>query len=287
VPDPYSPDIESVIPMQNASTFGIFIQDQFKFDESLFVTLGARYDDHSKFGSQFTYRIAPAFMLWETNTKFKATIGTGFKAPSLYYLYDPAYGNENLNPEESFGWDLGIEQYLFAQNFSIGTTYFYNKFSDMFGFDYVTLKTINIKEAVTKGFELYIEAKPVDELSLKANYTFTDAKDTSPDSPDFDKKLVRRPESKFGFYTSYSFIPKANINAEVIWVGVREDVDFSTYQRIELKGYVLINLAAHYDVFDFLRLNARIENLLDTDYEEVYGYGTAGLSFYGGIKLSL
>ncbi len=287
VPDPFSPDIASVIPMQDASTFGAFIQDQLKFDEGFFISLGARLDDHSKFGSQFTYRIAPAFMLWETNTKFKATIGTGFKAPSLYYLYDPAYGNENLNPEESFGWDFGIEQYLFAQNFSIGTTFFYNKFSDMFGFDYVTFKTINIKEAVTKGLEVYIEAKPIDELSFKLNYTFTDARDTSPDSPDFDKKLLRRPESKLGFYASYSFIPKANINAEVIWVGVREDIDFSTYQRTELKGFVLINLAAHYDVFDFLRLNARAENLLDTDYEEVFGYGTAGLSFYGGIKLMI
>lgn len=287
VPDPFSPDIASVIPMQNASTFGVFIQDQLKFEEGFFISLGARLDDHSKFGSQFTYRLAPAFMLWETNTKFKATIGTGFKAPSLYYLYDPAYGNENLNPEESFGWDFGIDQYLFAQNLAIGTTFFYNKFSDMFGFDYMTFKTINIKQAVTKGFEVYIEAKPIDGFSFKTNYTFTDARDISPDSPDFDKKLLRRPESKLGFYTSYSFIPKANINAEVIWVGVREDIDFSTYQRTELKGYVLINLAAHYYVFDFLRLNARAENLLDTDYEDVFGYGTAGLSFYGGIKLSL
>jgi vitamin B12 transporter len=287
VPDPFSPDIASVIPMQNASTFGVFIQDQLKFEEGFFITLGARLDDHSKFGSQFTYRLAPAFMLWETNTKFKATIGTGFKAPSLYYLYDPAYGNENLNPEESFGWDFGIDQYLFAQNLAIGTTFFYNKFSDMFGFDYMTFKTINIKQAVTKGFEVYIETKPIDGFSFKTNYTFTDARDISPDSPDFDKKLLRRPESKLGFYTSYSFIPKANINAEVIWVGVREDIDFSTYQRTELKGYVLINLAAHYYVFDFLRLNARAENLLDTDYEDVFGYGTAGLSFYGGIKLSL
>lgn len=286
VADPFSPDIASVIPMQDAKTFGLFIQDQLKFTEGFFISLGARLDDHSKFGTQFTYRIAPAFMLWETNTKFKATIGTGFKAPSLYYLYDPAYGNENLNPEESFGWDFGIEQYLLTQNLSIGTTFFYNKFSDMFGFDYVTFKTINIKQAVTKGLEVYLEAKPIDELSFKVNYTFTDARDTSPNSSDFDKKLLRRPESKLGFYSSYSFIPKANINAEVIWVGVREDIDFSTYQRTELKGYVLINLAAHYDIFDFLRLNARVENLFDTEYEEVFGYRTAGLSVYGGIKLT-
>jgi len=281
------PNLASILPLSSSRTIGVYLQDQINIDKSLFATRSVRLDSHDKFGLKATYKFALAYIFWQSGTKFKATIGTGFKAPSLYYLYDPAYGNENLNPEESFGWDFGIEQYLFAQNLSIGTTYFYNNFSDMFGFDYVTLKTINIKEAVTKGLEVYIEAKPIDELSFKVNYTFTDARDTSPDSPDFDKKLLRRPESKLGFYTSYTFIPKANINAEVIWVGVREDVDFSTYQRTELKGYVLLNLAAHYDVFDFLRLNARVENLLDTDYEEVFGYGTAGLSFYCGIKLSL
>ena len=287
VPDPFSPDIESVIPMNDAKTFGVYIQDQLKFEDSFFITLGARLDDHSKFGTQFTYKIAPSYMHWETGTKIKATIGTGFKAPSLYYLYDPAYGNENLNPEESFGWDFGLEQFLFSQNITLGVTYFYNKFTDMFGFDYVTFKTINIKEAITKGFEAYIEVKPSDELNIKVNYTYTDARDISPESSDFNKKLLRRPENKAGLFASYTFIPKANLTAEVIWVGIREDINFSTYERTELKEYVLLNLAAHYDVFDFLRLQVRAENLLDTDYEEVFGYGTAGLSFYGGIKLSL
>ena len=59
------------------------------------------------------------------------------------------------------------------------------------------------------------------------------------------------------------------------------------FEKTELKGYALLNLAAHYNIFDFLRLNARVENLLDTDYEEVFGYATPGLSFYGGINLTI
>jgi vitamin B12 transporter len=157
----------------------------------------------------------------------------------------------------------------------------------MFGFDYVTFKTINIKEAATKGWEFTVEAKPFDGLNLKANYTYTDARDLSPNSADYDKKLLRRPENKAGIYASYSFTQKANINFDFIWVGKRDDINFSLFERTQLEDYFLINIAAHYDVFDFLRLNARIENLLDTDYEEVYGYGTAGLSFYGGIKFML
>jgi vitamin B12 transporter len=281
------PNYASVIPKKDVNTISAFLQDQIKFDESLFITLGTRVDNHNKFGSQFTYRIAPAFMLWETGTKFKATIGTGFKAPSLYYLYDPSYGNEELKPEKSFGWDAGIEQYIFSQDFTIGTTFFYNKFSDMFGFDFMTFKTININQAVTKGVEVFLETKLLNKVQVKANYTYTDARDISQNSTNFDTKLLRRPENKVGLFASYSFIPKSNLNAEVIWVGTREDINFSLFERTELKGYVLINLAAHYDIFDFLRLNGRIENLLDTDYEEVFGYATPGLSFYGGIKLSL
>lgn len=281
------PDYASIFPKKDSRTLGVYIQDNFQAGKRFFSTAGIRLDNHNQFGSQITYRVAPAFMIWETDTKFKATAGTGFKSPSLFYLYDPIYGNKNLNPEKSIGFDFGIEQYLFKQGISLGATYFYNKFTDMFGFDYLTFKTININKAVTKGAEIYLHAKPFDQLELKANYTYTDAKDMSPNSSDYGKKLLRRPESKLGFYTSYSFIPKANINAEVIWVGVREDIDFSTFQRVDLKSYVLINLAAHYDVLKFLRLNFRVENLLDTDYEEVFGYGTAGLSFYGGIKLMI
>lgn len=287
IPDPYYPDISSVIPRRESNTTGIFIQDQVNINERFFAALGIRMDHHNKFGTQFTYRFSPAFMFWETGTKLKGTVGSGFKAPSLYYLYDPAYGNENLNPEKSFGWELGVEQYFFSQDISIGATYFHNKFSDMFGFDYVTFKTININKALTKGVELFMSARLSSEFNLKVNYTYTDARDISPDSPDYNTRLVRRPENKTGFSADYKFSPEADINAEAIWVGNRQDINFSTYNRVTLKSYVLINLAGHYDLFDYLQLFARVENLLNTDYEEVYGYATAGFSLYGGFKLKL
>ncbi len=281
------PDYSSVIPFKSSRTIGFYIQDQLNVDKNFFITAGARIDEHDKFGSQFTYRIAPAYLLWETNTKFKATIGTGFKAPSLYYLYDPSYGNENLKPEKSFGFDAGIEQYFFSSGLSVGAVFFYNKFTDMFGFDYITFKTININEALTKGGEFFINAKPIDNFEVKLNYTLTDARDLSPNSSNYDKKLLRRPTNKIGLFTSYSPSSRFNINTELIWVGTREDIDFSTFERTKLKGYLLLNTAAHYDLFNFLRLNIRLENILDTDYEEVFGYGTPGFSVYGGISLKI
>lgn len=282
----FAPEVISVLPEKEAVTYGIYIQNQLKLNNTLFVSGGIRSDHHSKFGTQFTYRIAPAIMLWETGTKIKATIGTGFKAPSLFYLYDPAYGNEKLKPEESFGWDFGIEQFFNSSNISAGATFFYNRFSEMFGFDFVSFKTININRAVTKGIELYFNSTPVNWLNIKCNYTLTDARDISPNSTNFDTNLLRRPKHKLAFLANFNLNAKLNFNTELIWITNRDDIDFSTYMRTELKGYVLLNAAAHYDIFDFLRLNIRAENLLDTDYQEVLGYGTPGASVYGGIKLT-
>jgi vitamin B12 transporter len=287
-----SPDtltFSSIQPFNFSNSFGIYLQDQLKLEESFFLSLGLRLDNHNHFGSKLTYRISPAYMLWESGTKFKMNIGTGFKSPSLYYMYELYFGNKDLKPEKSFGIDAGIEQYLFDLNTTAGATVFYNRFEDLIVVDYSQFKSININRAVTKGAEFYLQAKPFDNFEIKLNYTFTESKDVSKSSENPGEKLLRRPENKSGFYISYSFIPEANINTEVIWVGTREDMDFSLYpyKRVELDDYFLLNVSAHFDLFKFLRLNIRVENLLDEKYEDALGYGTAGLSFYGGIKLSL
>ena len=99
--------------------------------------------------------------------------------------------------------------------------------------------------------------------------------------------MLRRPTNKAGLYISYSFRDKLNMNAEVIYVGEREDINFSTYSRVNMKDYMIVNLAAHYYVLEFLRLSFRLDNLFDKYYEEVLGYASPGRSFYGGISLNI
>ncbi len=279
-------EYNSIFPQKSANTLGIYFQDQFRLDESFFGTIGVRYDYQNQFGSVLTYRIAPAYIFWQTGTKIKATVGTGFKAPSLFYLYDPVYGNSELDPEKSFGWDAGFEQYFWSSDFSIGANYFQNNFTDMFGLD-SNFKTININKAETNGVEVFTTADLIDGVRVKANYTYLNARDKSENTPNYNQKLIRRPENKAGLYVSYTWNNSANFNIDVMYVGKRDEFDFATYPatRIIMPDYFLINLAAYYDLFSFLRLQARIENLLNKQYEEIYGYGTPGFSIYGGINL--
>ena len=275
---------ENVLPFSSLRTSAVYLETQTKFLNSLFTTIGIRIDHHQRFGDKITYRIAPAYIIWQTGTKLKATLGTGFKTPSLIFLFDPAYGNPNLKPEQSIGWDAGIEQFI--NNFlSFGITYFNNSYKDLFGYD-ENYREININKALTKGAEVFVDIYPVKDLKLKANYTYTNAVDKSDNSPDKDKLLLRRPKHKFGLNINYDYSHKINFNIDLIYVGRRDDKIFAGFssERIELSPYAVINLAVSYKVFNYISLNLRIENLLNKYYEEVYGYATPGLSAYTGVK---
>jgi len=277
----------SLFPKKTANTKGYYIQDQIKLWDRFFATLGVRIDDHSRFGTETTYRIAPAYLIKETGTKMKGTFGTGFKAPTLYQLFSPPLwgdpvGNKDLKPEKSKGWDFGIEQELLKNKVALGATYFRNDFKNLVQYE-SGQGYINIAKAKTEGVELFASAKPIDDFTLRINYTYTDTEDKTT-----GETLIRRPKNKIGFDLNYRFLKRGNANLGVIYVGKRDDKDFSISppRRVKLDQYTLVNLAASYDISKNFQLLGRVENLLDKEYEEAKGFGTPGLSIFGGIKLS-
>jgi len=279
---------ESIIPENKVYTSAVYLQDQLNIENAFFTTFGIRYDHHSKFGGEVTYRIAPAFVIWETGTKIKATIGTGFKAPSIVYLYDPFYGNENLKPEISFGLDAGVEQFIWSSGISVGLNYFSDDFTDLIGLD-ENFKSINIDRAKIEGAELFGKINTLDFLSVKLNYTYTDARNKSKNSSEYNQRLIRKPVNRAGLYADFIISKNAGINLEIIYTGKKDDKNFTTFpaENVKLDAYTLVNLAGHYNLFRFLKIFARVENLFDAGYEEIYGYGTPGLSAYAGLKLMI
>ncbi|MDR3667500.1 MAG: TonB-dependent receptor [Ignavibacteriaceae bacterium] len=275
----------SLFPDSKTYTTGLYLQDQIKVLNNLFTTVGVRFDNHNRFGEVTTYRIAPVYILSETGTRFKFTYGTAFHSPSLFDLYDPAFGNSLLKPEKNNGWDLGFEQNIKKDKFSFGMTYFNNQFKDLFGYDR-NFKTINIDRSEAYGLELYTIANFISRLKVKFNYTYTYAIEL--EGPEKNWPLLRRPENKVDLIIYYALSDRINTTAEIINVGQRDDDNFSTLTtvRVTLPSYAIVNLSATYALFSDIDLYARVDNLFDTYYEEIYGYGTAGLSGYLGFKLN-
>lgn len=279
---------ESIFPEQSIRTTGAYLQDQLSYENALFISAGIRLDYNQKFGSVATYRITPAYYFNSTNTRLKMSFGTGFKAPSLFYLFDPAFGNPDLQPEKSVGWDAGFEQYFLQGKFSVALTYFNLRLENMFGFN-ANFKTVNIAQASSQGFEVTASVFNLHNFSSNANYTFTKTKDKYELSADYGKALLRRPKHQASFNINYKMNTYINLNMQILYVGEREDKDFSTFpaERVVIPDYTLVNLSASYKLFNYLELIGKIENLFDKQYEEVLNYGTLGRSLYVGLNLNL
>ncbi|MBN2265441.1 MAG: TonB-dependent receptor, partial [Candidatus Aminicenantes bacterium] len=216
----------------------------------------------------------------------KATLGTGFKSPSLYQLFAPAtfygpVGNEDLQPERSVAWDAGIEQEFLDGRLVLGALYFSDEFRNLIDYDYAE-GYVNILEASSAGAELVLRARPSGSLELRAGYTLTDAKDETT-----GEALLRRPRHKFSAALSSDWARKGRLSVEILHLGRRDDLFWTglATERVSLTACTLLNALASYDLASGLQVFARLDNVLDADYELVKGYGTPGFSLYAGFRL--
>lgn len=265
----------------SARNNAVFAQEQFNTGD-FSAAIGVRYDHHNHFGSEVTWRVAPTYTIAATGTRLKGSVGTGFKAPSLFHLYYPYGGNENLDAETSRGWDLGVEQQLLDSSVIVAVTWFYNDIDDYIDWyddgDYDFFDGDgyrNIDSLETSGVESTVEWYPNEILDFKLGYTYTDAKEND------TTRKVRIPLHKGTFDVNLYPLDDVQVNLNLIYTGERDD----TNNRV-LDSYTLVNLAASWQVSDNFKVFSRVDNLFDKEYEEVSGYGTAGLSAYAGVKLT-
>ena len=260
-----------------------YAQNQLRLWEKFFTTIGVRLDDHQIFGAENTYKISSAYLIPEAGTKLKVNWGTGFKAPSVYQLYS-SYGNPALNPEKSESYDFGFEQSVFNDKVSFGATCFHNDFKQMIGGactipgNWSTYKYLNINKAQTKGVEIDVSVRPIENVEMRVNHTFLKTEDKTT-----GLELTRRPSNKSNLEINYGFFGKGNINLGVTHVGCRW-IDSANTRK--MKPYTKVDLAAAYDVTEEFQVFGRIENLFDKKYQEVDGYATPGASFYTGVNAS-
>jgi vitamin B12 transporter len=241
-----------------------------------------RYDANSRFGNKVTYHIAPAWLIDTTGTKLKASFGTGFKAPALQELFGGFGANPLLKPETSTGYDAGFEQSLWG-DVSTGATWFHNDIRNLIvngpapNFIYG-----NIGRARTQGVETFIAWKPLNTLSLRVDYTYTDAINAST-----GLSLARRPRNRLSLTGDWQVLPDLSLNATLLVTGPQADIGRESGITEKVGGYTVLNVAASYRLTDSWTLFGRIENATDTDYQSPDGFLRPGIGAYGGIKVNL
>lgn len=260
---------KSIFDIHNTAYFVNYVKD---FGDNITITLGGRIDDHAQFGSNATYRSTLAYNVPMTNSKFHASVASGFKAPSLFQLFDPSFGNVNLKPEKSTGWDFGITQNFLNDHVTTDITFFKTQFDNLIDF---TTAYVNLNKTTIQGIEVTTDIKATENLNFFGNYTFTDAQDSTT-----GLRLARRPKHLFNIGTDIQF-DKFSLNILGRFVG--DQLDSNTTG--ENDSFFTADINGTYVLTDTVDLYARIENIFDTDYQEVLTYNTSGASAFGGIRV--
>jgi vitamin B12 transporter len=263
---------------QDASIDGLFGLYEFKPVEKLTLTGGLRVDDHDKFGSETTGRIAAAYAASE-QVIVRASWGQGFKAPSIFQstyictfcgLTEP---NADLKPETSEAFDIGVDWTSADGRAQAGITYFDQETENMIDFSY-TAGYDNIALVDSKGVELFGSYQFTNWLGVSANYAYIDAEDGN------GNELSRLPEHSGD--VTVSLDPEGPFSGNIL---VRYNGDEANTDGTTLDGWTRVDLTGSYELTDRIELYGRIENLFDEHYQQILGYGTPGLSGTVGLRL--
>ncbi len=255
---------------------------------------GGRYNHHSEYGSNAAFNLNPS-MLLNQRIKVFANFSSGYKVPSLYQLFSE-YGNKILQPERSLNLEGGVQFLGNEGRSALRATYFKRNVKDVitFFFDPLTFQSqyINQDEQNDHGFEVDGKLLIGERFQLKAFYSFIDGeistRQNGKDTSFFN--LLRRPKSTLNLSFGAQINSRLFFNIQLNAVGKSKDIYFdpNTWQAVdvELKNYTLLNVYAEYMIIgNRLKLFADARNVLDQKYADIYGYNTAGLNAYGGIRI--
>ncbi len=236
------------------------------------ILLSLRQEDNSQFGGHTTSNAA-----WGTTLAFdlrvSASYGTAFKAPTFNELYFPNFGNANLNPEESRSTELAISQKIKPHtHWSINL--YETRIDNLIAFDANLFIPANIRQARIRGIEATFDTRLAGWM-LQSQLTLTDPKDRSHGIND-GKVLPRRAQQSLHLTADHQF-GKITFGGSLLAKGRRYD---NLANSVRLNGYTTIDLRAEYRLDKDWRLQTRIENLLDQDYETAALYNQAGRSLY-------
>ena len=241
----------------DVSEISYFAQNELKIGQLTTLLAGIRLDDNDEFGTHETYRFTVNHVSQNlSGLIFKFSIGTGFRAPSLSEMYDGTYGNTNLDPETSFGYDFGFVNYI-SSNVSMGSTYFMSEIDDSISWAVSGYYNASGKSE-RDGIETFVNIYPNDKSEIKLSHThlMTD-----------EKVLVRRPNNTLTASINYKLNNKINIYGSMNAVEKHYDTGSAV-----IDSYEIINLGMRYDLNNNSLLNFRINNLTDETYEQVSGY---------------
>ncbi|MDP6482309.1 MAG: TonB-dependent receptor, partial [Nitrospinota bacterium] len=298
----------------------LYAQEQLTLRRNLTLTAGVRFDDFDVGEDPLTTKFSAAYRIRGAGTKIRGVVGEGVKRPSFSDLFGISTftGNPNLKSEKQENWEMGVDQDLLGGKMKWTATYFETYLKNLIAFSFGGfpngMSFENISKVRLKGAEFSAALIDLEYFTLRVSYNTLDTvvlddRDGAGGSSFVQgRELLRRPN--WWWSGSVLYHPdRLSAGVFVNQVGDRRDGDFRPFvdgsnggaaRTVNNPGFTKIDLALAYDLIpergpaarkggwlQARRLTAefRANNILDEDYDEVFGFNAPGISLYAGFRL--
>ena len=292
--------------------YSLFAEDSWSIIDPLTLTFGGRYDKHEDFGSHVSPRVYATYSINEDWT-VKGGVATGYKTPKTSDLQEgitgfggqgtsPFIGNPDLKPEESLSKEIAV-YYEHPNKHNFNVTLFQNDFKDKIESTDVTASAgsewedinanygslrqkQNVGKAEILGLEVAGKYFILDDLSIKANWTWMDSEIESDDPATNGRALRSSPKHMYNATLDWQTTAKLNTYLQYSGEMDRFKQRYQTatnsgvYKDLYYKDYSVWNAGTSYKVDKNLTINGRVNNLFDKDFMEYNAVDRVGTTTY-------
>ncbi len=249
-----------------------------------------------------------AYFLHDAGTKFRAHVGSGYRAPSLYerfgtyfgsYYGYTAYGNPDLKPERTLGFDAGVDQRFWGGKAQASASYFYTRLQDVIMFGNVDPTTdpygryygySNTHGGIARGVESSLSVVPIRMLRLQATYTFTNAREAKALVPGVYQTYVT-PDHQGSILAVAHVTPRLELLFGTVFTSsyLAPIYDSATYASRAFRfagakqGQVGMSYRVPLGESRAVRFFANVQNAFNQSYYES-GYRTPGTTAMSGMR---
>ena len=258
---------------------GVFAHGIYKLD-ALTFELATRYDDVEGIDSETTFNSSIGYQVTDS-TKISFSAGTGFKAPTFNDLYYPLQwgyiGNTSLVSETSQSNEFNVKSNF--DNVSIAFNLYQTDIENLIDWSGSdkdgNVTPINVDDVETQGAELGLNYQGFGgEHQFNISYIETEDASTG-------NQLGRRAKN----HISYQFdteIDNVDVYAELQYKGKRFDYLWGG-EVVTLDSYSLVNLGASYPLTSKFKVQVKVNNAFDENYQTSDGYFTQERVAYIGF----
>ena len=278
---PYNDAFKDTFQYQNALYTSVLINDNAK---KWLLELGARYNNHNRFGNNQTFTFNPSYAL-NGQLRLIASVSSGFKAPSLY---QNSY-NDQLKAETSFNTELGI---AFKKENVFARIVYYNR-NIKNGIDYNNIDNnfFNFIQQKVNGIEIEIQHPINEKHQFSLNYTYMNGQETNQNRITNSDTitytyLLKRPKHSLNIQWHYNINKKWDAALTARYISKRYDVGGYAMPDVTLGYYTLLNAHIQYKWSKRIVVFANGQNLLNDHFNEINGYNAIGRMVQFGLRLN-